>query len=498
MKWINIILAALLLLCLAPMPYGYFQLVRLLATIAFAVMAVRYYKQRIIWLVYTFGILALMFQPFYKIAFGRTVWNFLDVIVAIGLIVLAVYEWRRDKGKAEQYRMAIPPVKTIGSPNSEQIEFILKGRLDPKVMVYVASEEDKSITDLFENQPEVLEVLGKMIGYQIVYLPLLIKGLKEQRVIQYRAPYLKNTEVEDAVIGNDYMLQFLDNPADRSRIKHGFIRTESIHRGEDGKDRAINRFYPLNSFEGESVTEQLHGIAKQIYAEKDDLMFSIQHKRLDDTQINYHKEIEEKRRICPQLGSEKEVRVCGAPPLTNIVNAEYRFNSQLDGENTDDLMEEVRERIAKLRKRGIAESILEQLIHPDNRLSHMVITNDYRILLPDYNDIEVKMEPLVKAVYFLFLKHPEGIKFKDLPDYRAELTGIYQQLRPNGLNERARQSIEDVTNPVLNSINEKCARIRGAFVGEFDDYMARSYYVDGRRGEAKKITLPRDLVVWEE
>ncbi len=497
MKWINIILAALLLLCLAPMPYGYFQLVRLLATIAFAVMAVRYYKQRIIWLVYTFGILALMFQPFYKIAFGRTVWNFLDVIVAIGLIVLAVYEWRRDKGKAEQYRMAFPPIKTIDGPNSELIEFNLKGRLDPKVMVYVASEEDKSITDLFENQPEVLEGLGKMIGYQIVYLPLLIKGLKEQRVIKYRAPYLKSSEVEDATIGNDYMLQFLDNPADRRRMKHGFIRTENIHRGEDGKDRAINRFYPLNSFEGESVTEQLHGIAKQIYAEKDDLMFSIQRKRLDDSQINYHKEIEEKRRICPPRGSATELRTYGAPPLTNIVNAESRFNSQLDGENTDDLMEEVRERIAKLRKRGIAESILEQLIHPDNRLSRMVITNDYRILLPDYNDIEVKMEPLVKAVYFLFLKHPEGIKFKDLPDYREELTEIYQQLKPGGLTDRARQSIEDVTNPVLNSINEKCARIRGAFVGEFDDYMARSYYVDGRRGDAKKIALPRELVVWE-
>ena len=41
--------------------------------------------------------------------------------------------------------------------------------------------------------------------------------------------------------------------------------------------------------------------------------------------------------------------------------------------------------------------------------------------------------------------------------------------------------------PVLNSINEKCARIRAAFVGQFDDYMAKSYYVDGQRGEAKKI-----------
>ena len=29
---------------------------------------------------------------------------------------------------------------------------------------------------------------------------------------------------------------------------------------------------------------------------------------------------------------------------------------------------------------------------------------------------------------------------------------------------------------MLNSINEKCARIRGAFLGEFDDYMAKSYY----------------------
>lgn len=74
---------------------------------------------------------------------------------------------------------------------------------------------------------------------------------------------------------------------------------------------------------------------------------------------------------------------------------------------------------------------------------------------------------------------------------------IKKMIKPLGLNERAIQSIEDVTNPCLNSINEKCARIRGAFVGEFDDYMAKYYYIDGARGEAKKISLPHDLVVWE-
>ena len=127
----------------------------------------------------------------------------------------------------------------------------------------------------------------------------------------------------------------------------------------------------------------------------------------------------------------------------------------------------------------------------------MVLTKDCRIILSDYNNMEIEMEPLVKAVYLLFLNHPEGILFKHLPDYREELTGIYVKLKPLGLTDRAIQSIEDVTNPLLNSINEKCARIRGAFVGQFDDHLARHYYIDGKRGEAKKISLPRDLVVWE-
>ena len=50
---------------------------------------------------------------------------------------------------------------------------------------------------------------------------------------------------------------------------------------------------------------------------------------------------------------------------------------------------------------------------------------------------------------------------------------------------------------MLNSINEKCARIRGAFVGQFDNHIAKHYYIDGLRGEPKRIALPRELVVWE-
>jgi len=130
------------------------------------------------------------------------------------------------------------------------------------------------------------------------------------------------------------------------------------------------------------------------------------------------------------------------------------------------------------------------------KLSKLRIAKDGTILLADYQK-EIKMEPIVKAVYLLFLNHPEGIAFKYLPDYRKELTDLYQKIKPWGLTERAIRSIEDVTNPLLNSINEKCSRIRAAFMPEVDATLLEQYIITGKSGELKKILLSRDLVVWE-
>lgn len=73
---------------------------------------------------------------------------------------------------------------------------------------------------------------------------------------------------------------------------------------------------------------------------------------------------------------------------------------------------------------------------------------------------------------------------KQLPDFREELTIIYNQLKPSGLTDRAIQSIEDVTNPMLDSINEKCARIRAAFVGQLSRRVWRTYRsTSGEKGD---------------
>ena len=475
MKQIFLILAAMLLLCLAPMPYGYFMLVRFVMMAAFGFMAYRYFVIKKSIAAWVFVLLAVLFQPIYKIVLGRGIWNALDVVVATFLIILYVVERRLEKKESISYQ---PLPQKHYELIDNRIEFTLEGKLAPKELIFVAGEEDKELTDLFESNPDMLEGWGKMMGFHVILLPLLVKQLANKEVLQYRAPYLCEAEINKVNIGNDFILRFLDNPGDRTRIKQGFIRTEDIHRGEDGNDKAINRFYPISSKGNESIVDQLHNISKQIHDEthtgelpaNKSTKWLIDENTIDD----YQRRIEEPTK-----------------------DADDQFNSQLGNESINDLIEEVKERIAKLRQRGISQYILEQLIHPDDRLSRLVITMDYRLILPDYNNMEIKMEPLTKAVYLLFLKHPEGIMFKCLPDYRKELAEIYNRLRPLGLTEKSIRSIEDVTNPLLNSINEKCARIRGAFVGEFDDHMARHYYIDGRRGEAKKIALPRNLVIWE-
>ena len=161
------------------------------------------------------------------------------------------------------------------------------------------------------------------------------------------------------------------------------------------------------------------------------------------------------------------------------------------------LLEEVRDKVRKLKSYGVGDAEIVAAMNEEELFPQLIVTEDYKIVLAEGNETEVKMEPLVKAVYLLFLSHPEGIVLKCLPDYRKELTALYLLLRPYGMTERVMQSIEDVTNPTLNSINEKCARIRKVFAEMLPKSVARYYAISGKRGEAKKIDLVRANVVWQ-
>jgi hypothetical protein len=86
-RTIKILLAILFFLCLADMPYGFYQFVRFVGLIGFAILAYQANEQDRKTEMIIYGGLALLFQPFIKIALGREMWNMIDFIVGVGLIV---------------------------------------------------------------------------------------------------------------------------------------------------------------------------------------------------------------------------------------------------------------------------------------------------------------------------------------------------------------------------------------------------------------------------
>ena len=93
---INIILSILLLACLLDMPYGYYQFVRFTGMIGFGLLAFENYQKNQTWFVIWISS-AVLINPFFKIALGRDIWNIVDVIWAV-LLVVSIILNKRDVG----------------------------------------------------------------------------------------------------------------------------------------------------------------------------------------------------------------------------------------------------------------------------------------------------------------------------------------------------------------------------------------------------------------
>ncbi|MBQ6049612.1 MAG: hypothetical protein IJL35_03305 [Bacteroidaceae bacterium] len=178
-----------------------------------------------------------------------------------------------------------------------------------------------------------------------------------------------------------------------------------------------------------------------------------------------------------------------------------RLAGQLQAEGRSDLL---------LKALGVP--LLEELRieAAKGKLSRLVITKDYRFILEDYNRQEVELQPVHKAVYLLFLAHPEGIEFKRLSDYREEITRYYMATAKLMDKEKIIEGVDHLVNPLDNAINEKCSRIKKVFLDMMDEYTA-SYYIISSHTQKhiagssriwyqrlKVITLPRELVIYSK
>lgn len=368
-------------------------------------------------------------------------------------------------------------------------------------IIYVENEYQPQINQYIKDNYDLLVAQCEAIGKRFAYLPKIAQTLASDGSWAYVDPtsFSRDVPLTDAELNKllnpeitDYQVQGKEifhhhaSPVSYASTKCCLIYFRPILEQDLSKSTIIRgqgvyEFYEIPDGRWDLLLNMILFIGKRCIA-ADEHVATIREKEKEGL-INFESNLD----VLSIVKSDIDIE---SFDMGNDADGRFEIESQ-------QLMDEIREKIKQLRKWGVDQLVLQSLVSPHVELSELVITSDCRFFLTQYNNTEICMSPLPKAVYLLFLRHPEGIRFKYLPDYEEELLSIYQAITHRTNDEKIRTSIHDVCDPTKNSINEKCARIREAFVSHFDENIVKQYIIDGDWGCPKYIALPRELVKYE-
>jgi hypothetical protein len=171
------------------------------------------------------------------------------------------------------------------------------------------------------------------------------------------------------------------------------------------------------------------------------------------------------------------------------------YTEQLD-DDAKEVVQELENKLADLKDSGqllFLIPVLKDLLNKQsqkidfNSISKIEIDYQNKIQLPFFKK-EVELSHLTKAIYFLFLKHPEGINLKDLGNYKKELLTIYTSVSNQLDYDKMAKSIDDIINLETKAIYTHLSRIKSAFYKIMDASFAKYYIVSGS-GEDERIVL---------
>ena len=372
-------------------------------------------------------------------------------------------------------------------------------------VIYVENQYDEYINSVIRDKYDWLKYQFKRANFDFVYLPMFFNDEEIKEKVLYYAPYLTSEIMEKVELRSSYLLGYMSHMENKVKIMPSFLyapqkeEDEWVFQGQtidisNKEDLAINKWFEDSIFD---IEEEFPAVHRYIRFDKDEVSSAM---------------------TGQSTSSESKPEYSSTPIWDKLKKGYLKFGKSIveeeDGissETDRSTLEEIRDEdarktfedleriIERLRLLGIPLSVIEEYIAKYETISRLLLTDDYRIFLPDYNDREVKMGPLYKAVYFLFLNHPEGIILQHLENYHHELVNYYLQTsQKDELTPRMVDTINRLEFPGDNTIHIVLTRIKAYFKITIDEHLAKHYYIVGKPGEPYRIPLDPDLIEWEE
>lgn len=134
---------------------------------------------------------------------------------------------------------------------------------------------------------------------------------------------------------------------------------------------------------------------------------------------------------------------------------------------------------------------------------HVLVNGDMKIVLPEYDEMEIKMPAMCRTLYILFMKRRlqsgKGIILKNIDEYRDEIIDIYSLVKPGANEDKVEESVNNLCDPLGDSLNQMISRANRCIRNVITDKeLAKQYIIAGTRGgeysiglEPELMTLPR-------
>ena len=184
-----------------------------------------------------------------------------------------------------------------------------------------------------------------------------------------------------------------------------------------------------------------------------------------------------------------------------IYDSGVDYGCMLDGMEATELlalMEMIQERLGLLgaSKPALVETAIHRDLDSQREPRRLFVDKSYNIRPDSPTSPPLPFRPLLKALFILFLKHPEGVLLKERDRYAEELNDIYGAILPNSSEEDRRKRVNRLMDLTDNSFSENASKLNSEIDLLFPG-LADYYKIKGSNGHPRRIMLDPLLVVWE-
>ncbi len=314
----------------------------------------------------------------------------------------------------------------------------------------------------------------------------------------------------------DFDLDYGSMPQDHTRVKlscprglQGFSKNRDMLYRQSSESEACEA-----SEEKSSIAKRLKKLSRKLRKKDSDEReeTTAKEKRREEKRISWHADVllddyspdYNEEAISSAETSYDNVQFDIEPKTIDIEAEEVQEFRRIESEyerDVRDLRARIVAFIAKYQQdpQQLMTTMLQGKVLIGANPGHVLVNGDMKIVLPDYDEMEIKMPAMCRTIYILFMKHRmqsgNGIVLKNIDEYRDEIIDIYSMVKPGANEARVKESINKLCNPLSESLNQAISRANRCIRNVVTDKeLAKQFIISGSRGGEYSINLDPELM----